>query len=233
VCAPCLRWCLHRLRAKLLSQGGLPASLDSDVAAETEAAWSANGGEGVAVQLLDVRRVFTSITWGRGAWSIFCPRLVRRRFAAVNGVTVSFRYGQCFALLGHNGAGKSTTFAIICAQLEPTSGDVSLHGMSVASEAPRVRSHLGICPQHDILYTELTAREHLHLYGSLTGMTAAECDRCVPGLLHQVMRGPMPSQCMSHTPSPHAFNANALMLSPHALAPCAFNACLTCSRHMP
>lgn len=75
---------------------------------------------------------------------------------------------------------------MIGAQLEPSDGDIDLHGVSVRYDGTTARTHLGICPQHDILLPELTAREHLALYGSLTGMTIDECDRCIPELLHRV-----------------------------------------------
>lgn len=75
---------------------------------------------------------------------------------------------------------------MIGAQLEPSDGDIDLHGVSVRYDATVARTHLGICPQHDILLPDLTAREHLALYGSLTGMTSDECTRCIPELLHQV-----------------------------------------------
>ena len=162
-------------------------TLDSDVAEEAAAVCSRSGVPGASVELLDLRCVFSSLALraSRGRF-LALPRLYRRSFAAVKGLSVSFHSGQVFALLGHNGAGKTTTFSMVAAQRAPSGGDVSVHGLSVKEEAPAVRTHLGICPQHDILYPELTAREHLELYGSLTGMSAEECARCVPGLLRQV-----------------------------------------------
>ena len=154
--------------------------------AEAVSVCSTSDAGGASVELLDVRRAFTVYALRRSSRLLSLPRVVRKSFAAVKGVTVSFRSGQVFALLGHNGAGKTTTFSLVAAQMEPTGGDVNVHGLSVRVDAPAVRKHLGICPQHDILYPELTAREHLELYGRLTGMTAEEVTHCVPGLLQQV-----------------------------------------------
>ena len=66
-------------------------------------------------------------------------------------------------------------------ELSMTSGDAEVHGLSVRTEAPAVRRLLGICPQHDILYEELSAIEHLQLYGALKGVhkTASDLEALV------------------------------------------------------
>ena len=191
-------------------------TLDSDVAAEAAAVCSRSGVPGASVELLDLRCVFSSLALraSRGRF-LALPRLYRRSFAAVKGLSVSFHSGQVFALLGHNGAGKTTTFSMVAAQRAPSGGDVSVHGLSVKEEAPAVRTHLGICPQHDILYPELTAREHLELYGSLTGMSAEECARCVPGLLRQV-EGRRPSDDESPASLCAPLSFHSFLLSPRA-----------------
>ncbi len=50
---------------------------------------------------------------------------------------------------------------------DPTSGDVEVLGMSVRDRWSEVQEALGLCPQHSVLYPDLTAREHLRLYGRL------------------------------------------------------------------
>ena len=129
-------------------------AIDADVFTETEAVCSLAGAEGATVELLDLSRVFSSITVRRGKYRFMLPYLVRRNFQAVKGISLSLRSGQVFALLGHNGAGKTTTFSMIAAQSQPTGGDVCIHGLSARENAPEVRTHLGICPQHDILFPE-------------------------------------------------------------------------------
>jgi ABC-type multidrug transport system ATPase subunit len=55
-----------------------------------------------------------------------------------------------------------------------TSGDGLIYGYSVKAQIPEIRALMGICPQHDILFDDLTAREHIELYAGLKGVSATE-----------------------------------------------------------
>ena len=155
---------LSELQGELRLKGA-PCGLDSDVTAEAHAVCSRTPSVD-GVTLLDLGRTFASYRLKRG-------RIRRHRFTAVKEVHLALDGSQCFALLGHNGAGKTTTIKMVTAQIKPTTGDVSVLGLSVNHDAAAVRQLLGICPQHDILYHELTAREHLLLYGSLKGIAVS------------------------------------------------------------
>ena len=52
-----------------------------------------------------------------------------------------------FALLGHNGAGKTTIIKMVTAQANATAGDATIHGLSVTTDASKIRRFLGVCPQ--------------------------------------------------------------------------------------
>lgn len=85
-------------------------------------------------------------------------------FRAVKDVRVALDDGQLFCLLGHNGAGKSTTIGMLTGLLTPTGGDATIFGHSIITNMDQIRENMGVCPQHDILWPELTAYEHLELY---------------------------------------------------------------------
>lgn len=53
-----------------------------------------------------------------------------------------------------------------------TSGDALIYGLSVKSQMSQITKLMGICPQHDILFDDLTAREHIELYAGLKGVAA-------------------------------------------------------------
>jgi ABC-type multidrug transport system ATPase subunit len=85
-------------------------------------------------------------------------------FRAVKDVSVTMDAGQLFCLLGHNGAGKSTTIGMLTGLLTPTGGDATILGHSIIDSMDQIRENMGVCPQHDVLWPQLTAREHLELY---------------------------------------------------------------------
>uniref|UniRef100_A0A182MY51 ABC transporter domain-containing protein n=1 Tax=Anopheles dirus TaxID=7168 RepID=A0A182MY51_9DIPT len=90
---------------------------------------------------------------------------------AIEGLTFNMFEGQITALLGHNGAGKTTTMSMLTGMKRPTSGTAIIWGHDIRTEMKAVRSSLGYCPQHNILFDELTVREHLYFYGRLKGLS--------------------------------------------------------------
>jgi ABC-2 type transport system ATP-binding protein len=85
---------------------------------------------------------------------------------AVAGVSLSIAEGEVYGLLGHNGAGKSTTVEILEGHRTRTSGDVSVIGMDPADAGRELRDRIGIVLQTSAVEKELTVREALAFYGS-------------------------------------------------------------------
>ena len=90
---------------------------------------------------------------------------------AVDGIDFVVRRGEIFGLLGPNGAGKTTVISILCTLLRPTSGSVTLCSQDTQRSPARLRSLFGLAPQEIALYPSLTARENLHYFGSLYGLS--------------------------------------------------------------
>nr|CAD7265343.1 unnamed protein product [Timema shepardi] len=88
---------------------------------------------------------------------------------AVDGVTMNVYQGQITALLGHNGAGKTTTMSVLTGMYSPTSGSVLVDGYDIHHDMDKVRESLGLCPQHNLLFTDLTVMEHLLFFAMLKG----------------------------------------------------------------
>ena len=86
---------------------------------------------------------------------------------AVDGVTFEVHPGEVYGLLGHNGAGKSTTVEILEGHRERTSGDVRVLGMDPARAGRELRERIGIVLQASGVELELTVREAITLYGSV------------------------------------------------------------------
>ena len=104
---------------------------------------------------------------------------------AVKGLNLDLFQDDITVLLGHNGAGKTTTISMLTGLLPPTSGDAIVYdymgrAMSVSNDLHSVRKSLGICPQHDVLYPDLTVEEHLVLFAIIKGVRGSdEIDRAV------------------------------------------------------
>uniref|UniRef100_A0A8C9Y565 P-type phospholipid transporter n=1 Tax=Sander lucioperca TaxID=283035 RepID=A0A8C9Y565_SANLU len=89
---------------------------------------------------------------------------------AVDGLSLRFYKGQITSFLGHNGAGKTTTMSILTGLFPPTSGTAYIHGKDIRSELSAVRQNLGVCPQHNVLFSMLTVEEHIWFYARLKGL---------------------------------------------------------------
>lgn len=98
--------------------------------------------------------------------------------SVVNDLYMNVYHGQITSLLGHNGAGKTTTISMLTGMLEPTSGTALINGYDIRRDMDLARSSIGFCPQHNILFDELTVREHILFYSCLKGLSkdAAELE---------------------------------------------------------
>jgi ABC-2 type transport system ATP-binding protein len=102
-------------------------------------------------------------------------RDLRKAYAkiqAVDGVSLELVAGETFGLLGPNGAGKSTTIHLLTGALRPDDGEVAINGSADPTRA-EVRRHIGVAPQVEALYDELSAAENLSFFGRLYGMGGA------------------------------------------------------------
>ncbi|KAJ9596524.1 hypothetical protein L9F63_012466, partial [Diploptera punctata] len=89
---------------------------------------------------------------------------------AVRNMYLNMYEGHITVLLGHNGAGKTTTMSMLTGMITPTSGTALVGGYDIRTEIQKVRESIGYCPQHNILFEELTVREHLYFFSKLKGL---------------------------------------------------------------
>ena len=86
---------------------------------------------------------------------------------ALNGVDLEIQEGEVFGILGPNGAGKTTLVRILSTLLKPSSGKVSVAGVTLPSEDYKLKKLLGYMPQIPSLYEDLPARKNLEFFSSL------------------------------------------------------------------
>lgn len=93
------------------------------------------------------------------------------RTVAVDNVSLQVPAGETFALLGTNGAGKSTTINCLTTLLVPDSGEMRIFALDVVTEGPAVRERIGVVFQDSLLDPLLTGEENLILRARLHGMS--------------------------------------------------------------
>ena len=103
-------------------------------------------------------------------------RNLERRFGdfyAVRGVSFQVQRGEIFGLLGANGAGKSTTFRMLCGLLPVSGGEVQVAGLDLRYVAAQARARLGYMAQRFSLYVDLTVMQNLRFFASAYGLDRA------------------------------------------------------------
>uniref|UniRef100_A0A8D1WD46 P-type phospholipid transporter n=1 Tax=Sus scrofa TaxID=9823 RepID=A0A8D1WD46_PIG len=98
----------------------------------------------------------------------------RKRKPAVDRICVGIPPGECFGLLGVNGAGKSSTFKMLTGDTTVTGGDAFLNKNSILSNIHEVHQNMGYCPQFDAITELLTGREHVEFFALLRGVPEKE-----------------------------------------------------------
>ncbi|CAO1389036.1 unnamed protein product [Diamesa tonsa] len=88
----------------------------------------------------------------------------------VNNLNLNMFEDQITVLLGHNGAGKTTTMSMLTGMFPPTAGTAYVDGKDIRYDIDAIRSSLGLCPQHNVLFNELTVKEHFIFFSRLKGI---------------------------------------------------------------
>ena len=88
---------------------------------------------------------------------------------AVNSLNLTVNKGELYALLGVNGAGKSTTIKMLSCLIPPTSGDALLLDNSIVSDSAKVKQLINVSPQETAVAEKLSVRENLELVARIYG----------------------------------------------------------------
>ncbi len=90
-------------------------------------------------------------------------------YKALNNLNLKLNKGEIFALLGQNGAGKSTTINIFLGFVKPTEGVAKINGISVVGHPEKTKKFIAYIPETVLLYPNLTGVENLKFFSSLAG----------------------------------------------------------------
>jgi ABC-2 type transport system ATP-binding protein len=110
---------------------------------------------------------------------------------AVSDLNLTLQRGEVLGLLGTNGAGKSTTLAMIAGALVPDSGAITLEGRDFIEHPELARRLIGWLPERAPVWNELTVIEHLRAHGRLRGLACDKLrDRCL-AVIEQLELAPL------------------------------------------
>src|SRR6516162_3281216 len=109
---------------------------------------------------------------------------------ALDGVSLTARRGTLTALVGPDGAGKTTLIRLIAGLMAPDGGSLEVVGIEITADPQAVQDRIGYMPQKFGLYEDLSVQENLDLYADLHGVTAAERAERYPRLMEMTALGP-------------------------------------------
>lgn len=121
------------------------------------------------IEIRDITKIFSGLT---------TPKKI-----AVENLWLNIYNNQLTVLLGHNGAGKTTTMNMLTGMFKSTSGKIFINNHDVMVETNKARECVGLCPQENILFKELTVYQHLKLFAVLKGLLIANVDQTVNSTL--------------------------------------------------
>ncbi|KAL6973345.1 Phospholipid-transporting ATPase abca7, variant 2 [Sarracenia purpurea var. burkii] len=105
---------------------------------------------------------------------------------AVRGLSLAVPPGECFGMLGPNGAGKTSFISMMIGLIKPSSGMAYVQGLDIRTQMNEIYTSMGVCPQHDLLWENLTGREHLLFYGRLKNLKGSALYQAVEDSLKSV-----------------------------------------------
>ena len=111
-------------------------------------------------------------------------------FIAVDAISFEVRRGEIFGLLGANGAGKSTTFRMLCGLLPASDGTLRVAGYDLRHAAASARSRIGYMAQKFSLYADLSVAENLRFFASAYRLRDAHRRARIAWALEEFVLGP-------------------------------------------
>ncbi len=109
---------------------------------------------------------------------------------ALDGISIEVQPGTLTALVGPDGAGKTTLIRLAAGLMKADAGELTVFGVDVAVSPQQVQDRIGYMPQKFGLYEDLSVQENLDLYAELHGISPAERQSSYPRLMAMTALGP-------------------------------------------
>jgi len=140
-----------------------------------------NGARGLDIEDVDVQREREFVDQLKPPFDNYplVIKHIRKVYKAIGGkppkiavrdFSLHIKKGEMFGLLGPNGAGKTSLISILTGLYPPENGNAWLGGFDIINQIDAVHTQMGVCPQFDLLWPELTVEEHLYFYARIRGV---------------------------------------------------------------
>ncbi|KAH0563705.1 hypothetical protein KQX54_004911 [Cotesia glomerata] len=115
------------------------------------------------IKIRELKKVYTT-DWFRKSQKVH----------ALKGISLDFYKSQITALLGHNGAGKTTMMSILSGLTDSSEGVVFINGQNIATNPKVISNNIGLCPQENMVFPDLNVYQQLLFFGTLKGKTKSK-----------------------------------------------------------
>ncbi len=112
-------------------------------------------------------------------------------FKAVDGISFEVESGQILGFLGPNGAGKTTTMKVLTCFMPPTSGTVTVDGLSVTEHSKEIRKKIGYFPEHAPIYADMNVVDYLQFVADVRGIEKAQQTAAIKHVIEITSLGDM------------------------------------------
>ena len=112
--------------------------------------------------------------------------IITKPTIGVKNISFTVNYGECFGLLGLNGAGKTTIFKAITEEHSPTHGSIYINGLNITQNFDRVKLMFGYCPQFDAIFPYMTVYENLEFYSRIKGVAPEKLGEIIQAIIESM-----------------------------------------------
>jgi ABC-2 type transport system ATP-binding protein len=139
---------------------------------------------------------------------------------AVDNLNLRVAAGELYALLGHNGAGKTTAIKMLVGLIRPGLGSIRVGGHDIVTHTREATALVGYVPDQPFLYDKLSGREILHFIGRMYGMDVQQVHRAIEREIERFELGEFVddlTETYSHGMKQRTVFASALLHAPRVL----------------
>jgi ATP-binding cassette subfamily A (ABC1) protein 3 len=112
--------------------------------------------------------------------------LLQPSYYGCKNISFAVDYGECFGLLGLNGAGKTTIFKAITKEHAPTHGSIYVNGLNIMKNFDEVKLMFGYCPQFDAIFPYMTVYENLEFYSKIKGVDPNKLSEIIKAMIESM-----------------------------------------------